>query len=155
MMMLASFRLFQFTFRQTGVFCPNQNRLCRRPGCFHSGGFIGWPGTFRNSRRRLLEFCPVSCQDEGMIAARMKERQRENGKNNASNLRNIGICSNDHVPTDQPTTTRKELAKIAGTFGLPADNFKLRGWPGGRWPWLVGGSQSHEVLQIGLFGFLK
>lgn len=56
----------------------------------------------------------VALRYEEVIDKQMKEKQSQNGKNQSSNLQNVGSRSNEPLPISK-TTKRKELAKIAGT----------------------------------------
>ena len=65
-------------------------------------------------RRNLTDFQrnEVALKYEKIISERMKERQTEYHGNQ---YQKVDFGSNDHKSKKETTTTRKELAKIAGT----------------------------------------
>lgn len=97
----------------------------RPPGSIHKEEVMEWMLGVQLGRRNLTDFMKneIALKYEDLIAKRMKERMSEQGKVGAI-ITNNGGGSNDHTPIN-PTTSRKELSKIAGTSEASIQRSKL------------------------------
>ena len=75
---------------------------------------LEWILSHQLGRRNLTDFQrnEVALKYQDVIAKRMKEKQAEYYGNR---FEKVDFGSNDHKSKEEPTTTRKELSKIAGT----------------------------------------